>query len=146
MADMANVTQIVREVEQRRADDLNTLLRLWNDPRFADVVALLRNGQAPQPSNMHVRRRTPAPGSHANSGLRDAIRSLKGQLPAFTPDNVLAALQAGGFNGWGTRDPKAAIRDTLRKLCDRKELKKKKRGRGGAQNMYEWRMDEERIA
>lgn len=149
MAD--RITEIVREAEQLRAKDLNTLLKLWNDPRFTDVVALLRNGHAPKPKpepepvKMRVRRNL-ASGSHANSGLRDAIRSLRDHLPTFTPDDVLKALQESGFDNMGPRNPKDAIRDTLRRLCDRKEIRKKKRGKGGAQNVYEWRVDEETAA
>jgi hypothetical protein len=142
MAD--RITEIVREAEQLRAKDLSTLLKLWNDPRFADVVALLRNGhvQQSEPVKMRVRRNV-ASGSHANSGLRDAIRALRDRLPTFTPDDVLKALEESGFDSMGPRNPKDAIRDTLRRLCERKEIRKKKRGKGGAQNVYEWRTDEQ---
>lgn len=146
---MANeIKQIVKEAEQLRAKRVDMLLELWLAPDMAPVVALLRNGHSPQPEpepepvKMRVRRNV-ASGSHANSGLRDAIRALRDRLPTFTPDDVLKALMESGFDSMGPRNPKDAIRDTLRRLCERKEIRKKKRGKGGAQNVYQWRTDEE---
>ena len=76
--------------------------------------------------------------SGAPNGVRDAIRSLKGHLPAnFTVEDINRGLRRMKFR-FTSRTPIKALSNTLFKLARKREVKLVKAGAGGKSNTYTW--------
>jgi hypothetical protein len=129
-----NATEVFQQTAQRIAEKLARFERLLRDPDLAPYVAALRNGELPP-------RPVPAPAPQkpgAPSGIRDAIRSLKGRIPEqFTAEQIDHELQRMNV-AVGARNRDKAIRNTMFKLAQRKELKLLKTGSSGKSNTYTW--------
>lgn len=156
-----NAIEIFRQTTRRIADKVTQFEKLLRDPDLAPYVSALKNGVLPQlatasapakpsakvaPATKPVAKAAPVPApakrsavkTGSPSGLRDAIRSLKGQLPReFTAGHVTQELQRKKFPIGGKR-PEKTIQNTLFKLSEKREVKRIKSGSGGQTNTYIW--------
>src|SRR5690348_16324245 len=124
-----NAKEIFQQTSRRITEKLARFEKLLSDPELAPYVSALRNGVLPEPQpqrqqkangrksiqrgsaarkstpqNVTTKKSTPQkPG--APNGVREAIRSLKGRLPAnFTAEDINRELRRMKF-GFTSRKP-----------------------------------------
>lgn len=157
-----NNKEILQQTSRRITEKLARFEKLLVDPELAPYVSALRNGAQPerQPQRQQktkgrkpikprsaarksapqkvARKRSTRQKPGAPNGVRDAIRSLKGRLPAnFTVEDLNRELQRMKF-GFTSRKPAKALSNTLFKLAQKREIKLVKSGAGGKSNTYAW--------
>ena len=156
-----NAREIFQQTSRRITEKLARFEKLLRDPELAPYVSALKNGDLPeQPPqrqqskgrNSSTRKavarkpaikkvstkRSASAKSGAPNGVRDAIRSLKGRLPAnFTVEDINRGLRRMKFR-FTSRTPTKALSNTLFKLAQKRELKLVKAGAGGKSNTYTW--------
>lgn len=156
-----NAKEIFQQTSRRITEKLAKFEKLLRDPELAPYVAALKNGepqerppQKPQSKrrNSSTRKavaqkpaikkvstkRSASAKSGAPNGVRDAIRSLKGRLPAnFTVEDINRGLRRMKFR-FTSRTPTKALSNTLFKLAQKREVKLVKAGAGGKSNTYTW--------
>lgn len=154
-----NAADIFRKTARRIADKVAQFEKLLRDPDLAPYVSALKNGGLPQSATTSAPAKPiakVAPASikpaakaaattkprvvkaGAPSGLRDAIRALKSQIPQeFTAGHITRELQRKKFPIGGKR-PEKTIQNTLFKLSEKREVKRVKSGAGGQTNTYVW--------
>ena len=159
-----NATEIFQKTSQRITEKLAKFEKLLRDPELAPYVAALKNGELPgqRQQKLNGRKSTTQKSmtqksalrksaaqsvtakkstrqkAGAPNGVRDAIRSLKGHLPAnFTVEDIVGQLRRKKF-GFTSRKPVKALSNTLFKLAQKREIKLVKAGAGGKSNTYTW--------
>jgi hypothetical protein len=130
------------QAEERRAEKVQELNALLQDPDIADYVAKLF-GDQPVPHGMTP----PAANTNGNANgqklknltLTPAIRFISPSLPSrFTVDDIAQKMQQDGFD-FGSREPRVAVRDAVYLLCrgDSPIFRVATEGTGGKPNIYE---------
>jgi len=133
-----DATEVFQQTARRIAEKVARFEKLLRDPELAPYISALRNGDLPQPAAAPVPQKARASEAGARSGIRDAIRSLKGRLPReFTAEHIARELQRKDFAVAGKK-PEKTIQNTLFKLSQRREIKRVKSGAGGQSNTYVW--------
>lgn len=161
-----NAKEIFQQTSRRITEKLAKFEKLLRDPELAPYVAALKNGEPQErpPQKQQSKRRnsstrkaavrkaaarkpavkkvstkrSPSAKSGAPNGVRDAIRSLKGHLPAnFTVEDINRGLRRMRFR-FTSRTPTKALSNTLFKLARKREVKLVKAGAGGKSNTYTW--------
>lgn len=156
-----NAKEIFQQTSRRITEKLARFEQLLRDPELAPYVSALKNGepQARPPQKQQSKARNVGPRkavarkpsvrkasakksasqkAGAPNGVRDAIRSLKGRLPAnFTVEDISRGLRRMKFR-FTSQTPTKALSNTLFKLAQNRELKLVKAGAGGKSNTYAW--------
>lgn len=156
-----NAREIFQQTSRRITEKLARFEKLLRDPELAPYVSALKNGDLPErppqrqqskgrnsstrkavarkPDTKSVStKRSASAKSGAPNGVRDAIRSLKGHLPAnFTVEDINRGLRRMKFR-FTSRTPTKALSNTLFKLAQKREVKLVKAGAGGKSNTYTW--------
>lgn len=126
--------------EERRADKVQELNALLQDPDIADYVEKLLGEQS-----VPHRAAVPAGNGNGNSQklqnltLTPAIRFISPSLPSrFTVDDIAKKMQEDGFD-FGGREPRIAVRDAVYVLCrgENPIFRVATVGTGGKPNIYE---------
>jgi hypothetical protein len=128
----------IMQAEERRAEKVQELNALLQDPDLADYVAKLL-GEKPMP---HSAQTAPINGNgHAlrNLTLTPAIRFIAQSLPSrFTVSDVVKQMQDGGYS-FGKRKPEIAVRDPMYFMCRGESpiFRVAVPGKAGKPNIYE---------
>jgi hypothetical protein len=129
----------IMQAEERRAEKVQKLNALLQDPDLVDYVAKLL-GERLTP---HIVAQTsPVNGNgHAlrSLTLTPAIRFIAQSLPSkFTVTDVATQMQEGGYN-FGKRKPEIAVRDSMYFLCRGESpiFRVAVAGKAGKPNIYE---------
>ncbi|MGH9512458.1 MAG: hypothetical protein ACRD2U_10020 [Terriglobales bacterium] len=137
---MKNRLESIMQAEERRAEKVQELNALLQDPDLADYVAKLfgepltgissQPAQAPANVNGHKLK---------SLTLTPALKFIADSLPKrFLVPEVVKTMQEGGFN-FGKRNPVPAVRDSLYLLCrgEKPIFRVAIKGEGGKPNTYE---------
>lgn len=138
---MTNRLEALMRAEERRAEKVQELNALLQDPDISDYVSKLFG----EPLAV-----MPKPASHAANGngngsklahltVTPAVRVIADLLPnRFLIQDAVKTMQDGGFD-FGKRDPVPAVRDAVYLLCrgEKPIFRVAVKGEGGKPNQYE---------
>ena len=130
----------IMQAEERRAEKVQDLNALLQDPDLADYVSKLL-GEKPVPHSVAAQIAPTNGNGHAlrNLTLTPAIRFIAQSLPSkFTVTDIAKQMQDGGFN-FGKRKPEIAVRDSMYFLCRGESpiFRVAVAGKAGKPNIYE---------
>jgi hypothetical protein len=139
---MKSRLESIMQAEERRAEKVQELNGLLQDPDLADYIVKLFGeslaGVSAKAAPMNAS--TDGDGQKLKSlTVTPAVRFIAESLPhRFMVSDVVKRMQEGGFN-FGKRAPVPAVRDSIYLLCHGESpiFRVAQEGKGGKPNIYE---------